>query len=125
MECQDYRGRIAAVLQAHMPEVEIWDPNQLHPDGVNYSREEAKRTLVEMAVLAARADCLIAYVPEASMGTAIEMWQAYRAGVPVYTISPLTENWVIFTLSTEVFSDLETFAGFVAAGGLDRGRKVA
>jgi len=122
---QDYRSRIAAVLQAHVTGVEIWDPNRLHPDGVNYGREEAKRTLVEMAELAARADCLIAYVPEASMGTAVEMWQAYRAGVPVYTISPLTDNWVVFTLSTEVFSDLESFAGFVAAGGLDRGGKVA
>jgi hypothetical protein len=27
---------------------------------------------------AATADVLVAYVPEASMGTAIEMWQAFR-----------------------------------------------
>jgi len=45
--------------------------------------------------------------------------------VPVYTISPLEENWVVFTLSTAVFSDLEAFARFVAAGGLDREAKVA
>ena len=115
---QDYRERIAALLKAHVPGVEIWDPNRLHPDGVSYGREKAKQTLVEMAELAARADCLVAYVPEASMGTAIEMWQAYRAGVPVYTISPLTENWVIFSLSTKVFPDLDAFARFVASGGL-------
>ncbi|HHS98243.1 MAG TPA: hypothetical protein ENK08_10190 [Chloroflexi bacterium] len=115
---QTYREEIAQILRRFIPGVEIWDPNQIHPDGVNYDRERAKRTLLEMAELAAAADCLVAYVPEASMGTAIEMWQAYRAGVPVYTISPLTENWVIFTLSTEIFPDIPSFAKFVASGGL-------
>lgn len=120
MLSQDYRERIAEVLRAHLPAVEVWDPNQIHPDGMHYDRERARRTFVEMSELAARADCLIAYVSEASMGTAVEMWQAYRAGIPVYTISPLTENWVVFTLSTGLFPDLDAFADFVAAGGLDR-----
>lgn len=120
MHSQDYRQRIAAILRAHLPTVEILDPNQLHPDGVRYDRERARRTFVEMAELAARVDCLIAYVPEASMGTAVEMWQAHRAGIPVYTISPLSKNWAILALSNELFPDLESFADFVAAGRLDR-----
>lgn len=115
---QEYRDQIAEVLRAHVPNVDIWDPNLLHPNGVNYDRAKAKRTFVEMAELAAAADCLVAYVPEASMGTAVEMWQAYRAGVPVYTISPLAENWVILTLSRSVFPTLDSFAAFVAAGGM-------
>ncbi len=123
MASQDYRERITAILQTHVPGVEVLDPNRIHPDGVNYDRERAGRTLIEMAELAARADCLVAYVPEASMGTAVEMWQAYRAGIPVYTISPLVENWVVFTLSTELFPNLETFGQFVAAGGLTEGRR--
>ena len=45
-----------------------------------------ERTLLEMAEEAARADVLIAYVPEASMGTAVEIWEAYRAGKPILTI---------------------------------------
>jgi len=115
---QDYRRQIADLLRAHVEGVEIWDPDLIHPDGVNYPRQKARQTLLEMAELAAAADCLVAYLPEASMGTAIEMWQAYRAGVPVYTISPLEENWVVFTLSTKVFPDLAAFAGFVASGGI-------
>ena len=115
---QEYRDQIAEVLRAHVPDVEIWDPNQLHPDGVNYGREKAKRTFVNMAELAATADCVVAYVPEASMGTAVEMWQAHQADVPVYAISPLVENWVILTLSRRVFPTLESFATFVAAGGM-------
>ena len=117
---QTYREEITQILRQFDPGVEIWDPNRIHPNGVNYDRERAKRTLLEMAELAAAADCLVAYVPEASMGTAIEMWQAYRAGIPVYTISPLTENWVILTLSTEIFPDISAFADFVASGGLAR-----
>ena len=33
-------------------------------------------------------DVLLAFVPEASMGTAIEMWEAYQHGAAVITISP-------------------------------------
>ena len=124
MAAQDYRARIARVLREFVPDVEIVDPNLIHPHGVDYGRQKASQVLVEMAELAAEVDCLVAYVPEASMGTAVEMWQAYRAGIPVYTVSPLTENWVVFTLSTELFAGLDEFDAFVAQGGLDRSRGV-
>jgi hypothetical protein len=120
MVAQDYRERIAEFITTKIPEAEIWDPNQIHPNGIDYERDKAKRTLIEMAELAAEADCVVAYVPEASMGTALEMWMAYQASVPVYTISPMTENWVVFTLSNNVFPTLEAFGEFVNSGGLDR-----
>jgi hypothetical protein len=53
------------------------------------------------------------------MGTAVEMWRAYEAGVPVLTISPLAENWVVRFLSARIFSDLSQFAEFIADGGLE------
>jgi hypothetical protein len=40
-------------------------------------------------------DLLIAFVPEATMGTAIEMWEAARHGRVVVTISPLDLNWAV------------------------------
>ena len=116
---QDYREQIAELITTRIPDTEIWDPNQIHPNGVDYVRDKAKRTLIEMAELAAKADCVVAYVPEASMGTALEMWMAHQAGVPVYTISPMTENWVVFTLSRGVFPTIEAFGEFVNSGGLD------
>ena len=67
--------------------------------------------------MAATADVLVAYVPEASMGTAIEMWQAFKAGAHVFTISPLAENWVVKFLSQRVFATLDEF---VAVCGLRR-----
>ena len=117
---QSYRVAIGTAIKARFPEAEIIDPIELHPDGgLNYGPEEARRTLLEMAEKAAQADVLIAYVPEASMGTAVEMWEAYRAGKPILTISPLAENWVIKFLSTRVFPSLEDFESFVAEGELE------
>lgn len=118
---QSYRVAIGEAIKARFAEAEIIDPIELHPDaGLNYGPEEAKRTLLELAEEAARADVLIAYLPEASMGTAVEMWQAYRAGKPILTISPLAENWVVRFLSTRVFPSLGAFESFVAEGELEK-----
>jgi hypothetical protein len=115
---QNYRQELAQVLREHVPGVEVVDPVELHPGSVNYDPERARRTLVALAEEAGRVDALVAYVPTASMGTAVEMWQAYRGGVPVYTISPLASNWVVRSLSARVFPDVAAFQAFVADGGL-------
>jgi len=118
---QNYRVAIRMAIKARFTEAEIIDPLELHPDaGLSYGPEEARRALLELAEEAAQADVLIAYLPEASMGTAVEMWQAYRAGKPVLTISPLAENWVVKFLSTRVFPSLEAFESFVAEGELEK-----
>lgn len=118
---QSYRVAIGEAIKARFAEAEIIDPIEMHPEGgLNYGPEEAKRTLLELAEEAARADVLIAYLPEASMGTAVEMWQAYRAGKPILTISPLAENWVVRFLSTRVFPSLGAFESFVAEGELEK-----
>ena len=117
---QDYRHTISQAIQDQHPAVEIVDPNELHPNGVDYDDEQAKTTLLELADLASRADLVVAYAPEASMGTAIEMWEAFRAGVPLVTISPMAANWVIRHLSSVVLPDLDAFGQWVAGGGFDK-----
>ena len=112
---QSYRQEIATALQARWPDVEVVDPFVLHPNSVEYDDVAAKETLFALAELAARSDLVIAYVPTASMGTALEMYRAYQRGVPVLTISPLRENWVIRALSTRVFPDLASFLAFMQA----------
>ncbi len=69
----------------------------------------AKETLFALLELAMRSDLVIAYLPVASMGTALEMYSAYQSGVPVVTISPLQENWVVRATSRRQFRDLESF----------------
>jgi hypothetical protein len=117
---QDYRSIIAQVLQEHQPGLEIVDPNELHPNGVDYDDKKAKATLLAMAELAGQADLVVAYAPQASMGTALEMWQAYQGGVPLITISPMAANWVVKHLSTIVLPDLDAFRVWVANGGFDK-----
>jgi hypothetical protein len=118
IEDQGYRRAIAGAILGHDPTAEIVDPNELHPDGVEYDDERAKATFLALIEQAAQADLVVAYAPRASMGTAIEIWRAYQAGVPVVTISSMAANWVIRYLSAAVLPDLAAFQRWVADGGL-------
>ncbi|MBN1284653.1 MAG: hypothetical protein JXB47_04575 [Anaerolineae bacterium] len=117
---QGYRQQIAALLRAWNPDVEIIDPWLIWPDSVGYDIEKARATLLESIDMASKVDALVAYVPTASMGTALEMWSAYKAGVPVYTITDLRHNWAILTLSTKILHSFDDFAAFVHSNGLAR-----
>jgi len=120
IEDQAYRQAIAAAVRSYDPAAEIVDPIEIHPSAVDYGEDQAKATLVELAELACRADLVVAYAPRASMGTAVEMWEAFRAGVPVVAITPMTANWVILYTAAVVVPDLDAFQEWVAGGGLAR-----
>ena len=111
---QQYRTEIREALLARWPWLEVVDPFELHPDSVTYQDAEAKDTLFRMIELASSSDVVIAYAPVASMGTAVEMYAAYLRDVPILTISPMTDNWVVRTLSRRVFSDIASFVAFIA-----------
>jgi hypothetical protein len=117
---QDYRSELTRLLRRHLNGAEIVDPFALHPKSVDYSLEEGRRTLIDLAEEAGRSDVVVAFLPEASMGTALEIWQAYRRQRKVFTISPLSENWVVRFLSTRVFATFEEFSDFVASGEFQR-----
>jgi hypothetical protein len=112
---QGYRQQIAAAISARWPEIEVTDPFTLHPNSVEYDDASARETLFAMVNLAATSDLVIAYVPTASMGTAMEMHAAYLHGVPVIAISPLRTNWVIIALAQRIFPDLPSFLAALAA----------
>jgi nucleoside 2-deoxyribosyltransferase len=107
MSDQGYRQEIAAALTERWPEIEVVDPLALHPDGLVYDTEAARQTLLAMAALAAQCDLVIAYVPTASMGTALEMNAAYHAGIPVVAVSPMQHNWVVRAFASRIYPDLE------------------
>jgi len=65
-------------------------------------------------------DVLLAFVPEASMGTAIEIWEAHQNGRAVITISRLIHNWSVQFLSDEVYTDVEQFEAALVSGRLGR-----
>jgi hypothetical protein len=115
---QDYRESLKGLLRRYAPEAELICPIDLHPNSVDYDAVKARATFLDMIRLAQESDLVVAYLPEASMGTAVEIWQAHLRGVPVIAISPLSENWVVKLASVRVCPTLEDFESFLSAGGL-------
>ena len=105
-------------MRRHHPQVEIVDPVQLHPDSVGYDRPQAVRTFLELLDQAAEADLMVAYLPEASLGTALEIWRAYEAGKPIFVISPMANNWMLWATAKHIFADIAAFVEFVSQGNL-------
>ena len=89
MADQTYRQVISLALAQRWPEVEVLDPLRLHPDGLGYDDASARATLLAMLDLAHHSDLVIAYLPTASMGTALEIFTAERAGVPEQGVGQL------------------------------------
>ena len=107
------------MLSRHFPEAEIFCPVEHHPDSLYYAFEEGRRTFFDLMAQAGKADVLVAFLPEASMGTAIEMWEAFQRGRIVLAISPLRENWVVKFLADVVLDSLEDLEAFIVSGQLE------
>src|SRR5579883_810652 len=115
---QSYRERLKAIFRTYLPDAETCCPIEMHPAGVGYAPEQQRQAFFELVETASQADLVIAYLPQASLGTAIEMWEAYHHGRPVVVITPMRENWVINLLARAVFPTLDAFEAFVRDGGL-------
>jgi nucleoside 2-deoxyribosyltransferase len=113
---QTYREALAELLLSHVPGVEVFDPWAVYPDSPSYEDDRVRAVLVANLAQAAQSDLVIAYLPEASMGTALEMWEAWRAGVPVIAITPLAANWVVRVVASQRFETLDEFARAVRSG---------
>jgi hypothetical protein len=61
---------------------------------------------------------VLAFVPEASMGTAIEMWEARRHGRAVIAVSPMHLNWAVKFLSDALYADLDELEAAIRDGAL-------
>jgi hypothetical protein len=113
---QDYRGRIKRLLEVQFPGAEVYDPRADHADSINYDEATGRRVFFRHNEMCREIDVLLAFLPEASMGTAIEMWEAYRHGAAVITISPLRHNWAVKFLSHALYADVEEFEAAVRSG---------
>ena len=117
---QDWREPIKQTLARHLPGAEVYCHYSEHPTSITYDLPEIRGTLTDGIARAAACDLLIAYVPSASMGTAIEMYEAWSGGATVVTITPLAANWVIRAYSHHIVADMAAFEAFAADGGLAR-----
>ncbi|MBI5726126.1 MAG: hypothetical protein HZA50_19355 [Planctomycetes bacterium] len=117
---QDWREPIKSILARHLPAAEVYCHFSRHPGSIDYGLTEIAGTLEEGNRMAAASDVLVAYLPSASMGTAIEMYEAWRGGAIVLAITPMAANWVVRAYSHKIFPDLPAFEKFLASGELEQ-----
>lgn len=115
---QDYRPVLQEALACAFTDADVYDPLADHRESLEYDPQQARRVFLQHNEMCREVDLLVAFVPHASMGTAIEMWEAYRAGVPVITISPLEHNWAIRFTSDLIYPTIEEFVAEAKSGRL-------
>lgn len=118
---QGYRERLKAALARAFPDANTYDPLADHGQSLAYDEATGRDVFYRHNRLCREVDVLVAFVPEASMGTAIEMWEAHEHGRGVVlTISPLAHNWAVRFCSHAVYADLEAFEAALASGDVAR-----
>lgn len=115
---QDYREELKRVLHRAVPDAEVFCPIEHHPKSLDYSFDKGRDVFNCLVEKAAACDVLLAFIPQASMGTAVEMWEARNRGRLVITISPLKSNWVVKFLSHKIFATIDEFERFAESGSL-------
>ena len=115
---QNWREPIKQALARHLPDAEVYCHYGEHPESIAYDLPAIRATFAEGNRRAAGCDVLVAYLPSASMGTAVEMHEAARGGAVVLTITPMAANWVVRAYSDRIFPDVEALERFLADGGL-------
>ncbi len=116
---QDWREPIRAAIDKHLPSTQVYCHFSCHPNSITYELSEIRATFADGLARAAQCDVLIAYVPTASMGTAVEMHEAWRTGRVILTITPMKANWAIRFYSDRIFADTAEFELFLAADKLN------
>lgn len=117
---QSYRLRLKKMVETHLPEAQVYCPVSLHPESLLYDDAKAFKVFEESVDAARHSDLLVAYLPEASMGSAIEMWEAKKAGVKIIAISQLEHNWVVKYVSDKVVTTVEEFQTLLEDGSVSR-----
>jgi hypothetical protein len=117
---QDYRRHLTELLVEHFPGAEIYDPRANHSKSLGYDDTTGRSVFFHHNRMCREVDVLLAFVPEASMGTAIEMWEAHQHGAAVITISPLKLNWAVRFLSHEIYPTLAEFEEDLKSGRLEQ-----
>lgn len=120
MHNQGYRAHLKNLLLAYLPGADVYDPLADHAGSINYDDELGRQVFLHHNRLCGEVDVVVAFVPEATMGTAIEMWEAHRHGRIVVTISPLKHNWAVRFLSDLLYGDSAEFEAELASGRLAR-----
>ena len=116
---QDYRGRLRKLIETYFPQAKVYDPLADHSNSIEYDDRTGREVFYHHNRMCRQVDVVVAFVPAASMGTAIEMWEAHEHGrAAVIAISPLEHNWAIRFCSHQTYADLGEFEQAASSGEL-------
>ena len=117
LHAQHYRSHVKELLRRFIPSAVIYDPLSDHQQSLDYDDARGKQVFLHHNRMCRTVDLVVAFVPEATMGTAIEMWEAHEHGRgAVVTISPLEKNWAVRFCSDLVYPDITAFEAALASG---------
>jgi hypothetical protein len=120
MHDQNYRQRIAQVIAGHFPNAEIYDPLVKHKNSLEYDKLTGREVFFHHNRMCGEIDVLLAFLPSASMGTAIEMWEAHQHGAAIFSITSMPHNWTIKYLSHGIYADEAEFVAALESGEVAR-----
>lgn len=115
---QDYRELLKEILAAQAPGRIVYCPVENHRSSVEYSDAEAHEVFFGHLDIIRQSRVMIAYLPTASMGTAVEMEICRQENIPVVAVTPLRHNWVVRLYSRAVLPDLAAFAAWLTPANL-------
>jgi hypothetical protein len=113
---QDYRQRLRQLLETHLPQARVYDPFADHGNSLSYDDRRGREVFFEHNKMCGEVDVVLAFIPEASMGTAIEMWEAFRHDRIVVSVSPLVHNWAVRFLSDIIYTSEADLEAEVTSG---------
>lgn len=125
IHAQSYRDEIKQAILKKFPDADVYDPFEKNKNSLQYGDETGKEIFLRHNQMCrTEIDVLIAFVPEASMGTAIEIWEAWQNGATVIAVSPMTRNWVIRYLSNAVYPDMPALIASMNNWNIQEGKLV-
>ena len=110
---QNYREKLKSILSKYFPAAKLIDPVSVHPRSSYYTYKTSKKVFHKSIKQALSSDLVIAYLPQASMGTAVEIWECYNKKVPVWTVTTMKNNWVIQFISQKIFRSLTELESYL------------
>ena len=118
---QGYRVHLKSLIESQCEGAHVYDPLAEHQDSVAYDHERGEEVFFHHNRLCRQVDVVVAFVPQASMGTAIEMWEPREhGGAAVIAISPLQHNWTVRFCSHATYPSIESFEAALRRGEIAR-----
>lgn len=116
---QNYREIIKSILQKYDENCYIYDP---YDKPKEYLEEKehlfndskfVTELFEEILSNLNECDVIVCYLPQASMGSSIELWEAYKSKKKIYVITQMSQNWVTRICATKIFESIEEFEKFM------------